>query len=196
MPEGPVVASGGAPREMPTAAPTVTGMQAYPEGVAAPAQRYYTDYGLGHPYLMAPPWSTIIAYDLNRGVIKWKKPLGQDRDVTAAGGKNTGVPRGSQRQGMIITSTGLVFSTARDGRFYAYDADNGNVLWSAALPMGTEGLPAVYEVNGRHHIVVNATTPLTWGLNSRESGIGSPDPLGRGGYVVFSLPKKVSGAKR
>jgi quinoprotein glucose dehydrogenase len=97
---------------------------------------------------------------------------------------------------MIITSTGLVFSTARDGRFYAYDAENGNVLWSAALPMGTEGLPAVYEVDGRHHIVVNATTPLTWGLNSRESGIGSPDPLGRGGYVVFSLPKKVSGAKR
>jgi quinoprotein glucose dehydrogenase len=196
MPDGPVVASGGAPRETPAAAPSVTGMQTYPEGVPAPAQRYYTDYGLGHPYLMAPPWSTIIAYDLNRGVIKWKKPLGQDRDVTAAGGKNTGVPRGSQRQGMIITSTGLVFSTARDGRFYAYDADNGNVLWSAGLPMGTEGLPAVYEANGRHHIVVNATTPLTWGLNSRESGIGSPDPLGRGGYVVFSLPKKVSGAKR
>ena len=81
MPEGPVVASGGAPREMPTAAPTATGMQTYPEGVPAPAQRYYTDYGLGHPYLMAPPWSTIIAYDLNRGVIKWKKPLGQDRAV-------------------------------------------------------------------------------------------------------------------
>jgi hypothetical protein len=26
-------------------------------------------------------------------------------------------------------------------------------------------------------------------LNSRESGIGSPEPLGKGGYVVFALPE-------
>jgi quinoprotein glucose dehydrogenase len=186
MPEGPVIASGGAPRDH--AEPTTDAMQSYPAGVAAPKQRYYTDYGLGHPYLLAPPWSTIIAYDLNRGAINWQKPLGQDRDVTREGGANTGVPRGSQRAGMIVTSTGIVFSTAKDGHLYAFDADNGNVLWSAELPMGTEGLPAIYEVDGRHFIVVNATTPLTWGLNSRESGIGSAEPLGRGGYVVFALP--------
>jgi quinoprotein glucose dehydrogenase len=191
LPEGPVVGSGGAPRaqDAPAAAPAA---QNYPPGIAAPAQRYFTDYGLGYPYLLAPPWSTIIAYDLNRGVIKWRKPLGQDRDVTAAGGKNTGVPRGSQRQGMIVTSTGIVFSTARDGRFYAFDADNGDVLWSASLPMGSEGLPSIYEAGGRHYIVVNATTPLTWGLNSRESGIGSPDPLGKGGFVVFALGPAVN----
>jgi quinoprotein glucose dehydrogenase len=190
IPDGPVVASGGALRE--ASQPSLDAMQTYPAGVAAPAQRYYTDYGLGHPYLLAPPWSTIIAYDLNRGVIKWRKPLGQDRDVTRAGGSNSGVPRGAQRSGMIVTSTGIVFSTAKDGHLYAFDAENGDVLWSAQLPMGAEGLPAIYEVSGRHYIVVNATTPLTWGLNSRESGIGSPDPLGRGGYVVFALPDVVS----
>lgn len=189
LPAGPVVASGGAPREAVNPDATAEAMQTYPPDVAAPKQRYYTDYGLGFPYLLAPPWSTIIAYDLNRGVIKWKKPLGQDRDAASQGGTNTGVPRGSQRNGMIVTSTGIVFSTAKDGRLYAFDADNGEILWSAQLPMGTEGLPAVYEIDGRHYIVVNATTPLTWGLNSRESGIGSPDPLGRGGYVVFALPQ-------
>ena len=93
---------------------------------------------------MGPPWSQIMAYDLNRGVIKWRKPLGQDLDVANAGGKNTGVPRGSQRQGMIVTSTGIVFSTARDGVLYAFDADDGEVLWSYKLPMATEGLPAIY----------------------------------------------------
>ena len=166
------------------------GMQDYPEGVAAPAHRYLTDYGLGYPYLLAPPWSTIVAYDLNRGVIKWTRPLGQDRDVAAAGGKQTGVPRGAQRQGMIVTSSGIVFSTGRDGVLYAFDADDGEVLWSAALPMGTEGLPAAYQVEGKTYIVVNATTPRTWGLKSRESGIGSPQPLGKGGYVVFALPDR------
>ncbi len=50
-------------------------------------------------------------------------------------------------------------------------------------------------MNGRHYIVVNATTPLTSGLNSRESGIGSPEPLGKGGYVVFALPKKDGATK-
>ena len=152
-----MVASGGAPRE-PAAARARAVRTDYPEGVAAPAQRYFTDYGLGYPYLMGPPWSQIMAYDLNRGVIKWRKPLGQDLDVAKAGGKDTGVPRGSQRQGMIVTSTGIVFSTARDGVFYAFDADNGEVLWSYKLPMATEGLPSIYEMDGtalhrgeRHH---------------------------------------------
>ena len=189
MPSGPVVASGGAPRAPVPPVNGPVGLQDYPAGVAAPAQRYFTDYGLGYPYLLAPPWSTIVAYDLNRGVIKWRKPLGQDRDVAKAGGRNTGVPRGSQRQGMIVTSTGIVFSTGRDGVLYAFDADNGEVLWSAELPMGTEGLPAAYQVKDKTYIVVNATTPHTWGLNSRESGIGSPEPMGKGGYVVFALPE-------
>jgi quinoprotein glucose dehydrogenase len=191
-PAGPVVASGGIARPVPASAPPPAqpAGQEYPAGVEAPAQRYYTDYGLGYPYLLAPPWSQIIAYDMNRGVIAWRKPLGQDLDAAKEGGKNNGVPRGSQRQGMIVTSTGIVFSTARDGVLYAFDAKDGDVLWWAKLPMATEGLPAIYESEGRHHIVVNATTPHTWGLNSRESGIGSPEPLGKGGYVVFALPEK------
>jgi quinoprotein glucose dehydrogenase len=127
---------------------------------------------------------------LNRGVIRWKKPLGQDRDAAKEGGRGDGLPRGSQRMGMIVTSTGLVFSTARDGVLYAYDAESGDVLWSHKLPMVAEGLPAAFQVKGKTYLVVNATTPHTWGLNSRESGIGSAEPLGKGGYVMFSLPEK------
>jgi quinoprotein glucose dehydrogenase len=189
LPEGPVIAQGGIARlPVPADAPPTTAMDAYPEGVVAPGKRYFTDYGLGYPYLLGPPWSQILAYDLNRGVIKWRKPLGQDLDATKAGGKDTGVPRGSQRQGMIVTSTGIVFSTARDGVFYAFDAENGEVLWSYKLPMSTEGLPSFFQIGKKSYIVVNATTPQTWGLNSRESGIGSTEPLGKGGYVVFALP--------
>ncbi len=198
LPEGPVVASGGAPggEEATKPRPYNRAGEAYPPGVDAPAVRYYTDYGLGHPYLMQPPWSQILAYDLNTGTLKWRKPLGQDRDATKAGATGTGVPRGSQRNGMIVTSTGLVFSTAKDGHVYAFDADNGDVLWSAPLPMGTEGLPAMYAANGKQYLVVVATTPLTWGLSSRESGIGSAEPLGQGGYVVFALPDATKGGTR
>ncbi|WP_221031917.1 PQQ-binding-like beta-propeller repeat protein [Actomonas aquatica] len=192
LPEGPVVASGGAP--LPDEEAFAGGFRFnrgendYPPGVDAPADRYFTDYGLGHPYIITPPWSTILAYDLNKGVIKWRQPLGQDRDAAAAGMTGTGVPRGSQRMGMIVTDTGLVFSTAKDGHVYAFDADNGKVLWKGALPMGAEGLPAMYEHNGRQYLVIPASTPLTWGLKSRESGIGSTEEKGHGGYVAFALP--------
>jgi quinoprotein glucose dehydrogenase len=129
-----------------------------------------------------------MAYDLNRGVIKWQRPLGEDRDLAKIGVRNTGVPRGAGRQGMIVTSTGIVFSTARDGRFYAFDANSGDVLWSAALPMSSDTLPAAFAVGGKHYIVVNATTPIPSGSSSREIGAGSSEPRGQGGYVVFGLP--------
>jgi quinoprotein glucose dehydrogenase len=164
----------------------------YPEGVAAPAVQYRTDYGLSFPHIMAPPWSTIMAVDLNSGKLLWKVPLGQDEEASKLGLTGTGVPRGTQRNGMIVTATGVVFSTAKDGHVYAFDASDGRMLWSGALPMGTEGLPAMYVLNGRQYLVVNATTPLTWGPKSRESGIGSSLPTGKGGYVVFSLPERAS----
>jgi quinoprotein glucose dehydrogenase len=137
---------------------------------------------------MAPPWSTLMAIDLNKGELLWKVPLGQDLTATALGATGTGVPRGTQRNGMLVTASGLLFATAKDGHLYAFDADTGKQLWAGKLPMGTEGLPAMYVVDGRQYIVVNATTPLTWGAKSRESGIGSTEPVGKGGYVVFALP--------
>ncbi|HVU22687.1 MAG TPA: PQQ-binding-like beta-propeller repeat protein [Opitutus sp.] len=192
LPAGPVVGSGPAPGTYDDApsGPRFRSWAAtpYPEGAHAPAVRYTTGYGLGFPYLMRPPWSYLVAYDLNAGVIKWKVPVGEDRDAAREGAKNTGVPRGAQRNGMIVTSTGVVFSTAKDGRIYAFDTDTGRTLWSADLGCGTEGLPAMYELDGRPYLVVNATTPLTWGRNSRESGIGAARTKDEGGYIVFSLP--------
>ena len=62
------------------------------------------------------------------------------------------MPRGGLRMGMIVTSTGLLFATAKDGNVRAYDADTGAVLWTGRLPRGAEGLPAMYQVDGRQHI--------------------------------------------
>jgi quinoprotein glucose dehydrogenase len=188
LPSGPVIASGGAPAASASGGNARVGQTSYPPGVDTPSTRFVTDYGLGHPYIMMPPWSTLTAYDLDHARIKWRVPIGQDSLAAVAGGKGTGVPRGTQRNGMVVTSTGIVFSTAKDGHVYAFSAENGGVLWSAKLPMGTEGLPSMFESGGQEYLVVNATTPITWGAKSRESGIGSTAPRGVGGYVVFGLP--------
>ena len=164
MPEGPVVASGGAPRRRRRrcrreAWRVIRRVSPRRRCATTPTTAWVIPISWGRRGRRSWRTTSIAASSSGR------KPLGQDLDATKAGGKDTGVPRGSQRQGMIVTSTGIVFSTARDGVLYAFDAENGNVLWSSKLPMATEGLPSIYEVEGRHYIVVNATTPHTWGLN-------------------------------
>jgi len=196
---GPVVASGGAPggqqlRDIAESARAASRMgfnsygAPYPAGASAPKTRYFVPpgWGLGSPYIISPPWSSIIAYDLNEGVIKWRLPIGRDKEVAEQGAKeNTGLLR-SQRHGMIVTSTGLLFCTARDGKIYALDADTGKELWAGQLPTGTEGLPSMYAVNGRQYLVVPATTPLRWGRAEGRPDNATSAP--QGGYVVFSLP--------
>ena len=65
------------------------------------------------------------------------------------------------RVGILTTSTGLVFLAGGDMKIRAYDEDTGKVLWTAKLPGQSRGIPAIYEVNGREYLVVNATSPTT-----------------------------------
>jgi quinoprotein glucose dehydrogenase len=83
----------------------------------------------------------------------------------------------------VVTSTGLLFVNTKDGMIRAYDADTGEMLWCAALPAGTEGLPAMYEVHGREYLVVPAAAPQVSG--GQQYG---PKTGGRA-YVTFALPK-------
>lgn len=183
LPEGPVVATGGAPGSSALRPSNGGGQlgQPYPEDSDAPDIRYYSQsYGDRFQFIMRTPWATITAYDLNEGSIKWQVPLGVDDDALAEGAEDTGSMR-STRRGMIVTSNGLLFATSRDGRFYAFDADTGDELWSSELPMVPEGLPAMYEFEGRQYIVVSATVPASFG----PSDPSGPQPS----YVVFSLPE-------
>jgi quinoprotein glucose dehydrogenase len=197
---GPVVASAGAPggkEPRPRAGQRYTplGGPPYPEGVQAPAVRYYTDWGLfpDKPYIIGPPWSSLVAYDLNKGTIKWKVPLGQDPITAAQGEKETGA-LGAEHHGIIVTATGLIFAGASDGELRAYDEETGKVLWTFTLPAGSEGIPSMYEVNGRQYLVVPASSSLNPGGGHALPGKAvAPQSISRG-YVVFALPRgKVGG---
>jgi len=192
----PVAASGGAPGglELPVRQGPQYGRFGgpdYPEGADVPPNRYYSSYGTDYPYIISPPWSSIVAYDLNRGAIKWKVPLGEDAEAAKEGAKNTGMLRGGEHHGIVVTSTGLVFVNSRDGKIRAFDEDDGKVLWSATLPAGTEGIPAMYEVNGRQYLVVPASSPLGFGRQIPSFGAAgaSSNNAAPSGYVAFALPK-------
>jgi quinoprotein glucose dehydrogenase len=184
MPEGPVVASGGAPFQADVKpAPPMT---EYPKGVAHPTNRYTSDYGTAWPNMLGPTWAWIMAYDLNKGTIKWKQPLGEDPIASAKGDKNTGAPNGSQRKGIIVTSTGVVFSNGKGGKLYAYDADNGKLLWETTLSHESNAQPMMYQLNGKQYLVVNATANFTRDSYDHSK---TPGALPRG-YVVYALPDK------
>jgi quinoprotein glucose dehydrogenase len=194
---GPIVASGGAPGglEIPPLAARYSplGGPDYPAGVQAPPNRYYTDWGLypDQPYVIGPPWSAIVAYDLNTGTIKWRVPLGEDARAVKEGAKDAGVFM-AERHGMVVTSTGLLFIAATDGKVRAHDADSGKVLWTASLPAGSEGLPAMYAVDGRQFLVVPASSRINTGGGHRLPGAETADEPRNAlaAYVAFALPRK------
>lgn len=181
LPAGPVVASGGAP--VPADEKRESPLADYPEGVEHPVDRYTTDYGLEWPNLSMPPWSSIVAYDLNNGTIKWRKPVGEDKAALAAGDKDAGAGSGTLRKGMIVTSSGIVFATAKGGKLYAFDSENGNVLWETTLSFETNGQPAMFVLDGKTYLALNVTADFTDDSidHSKEQGA-----MPRG-YVVFSL---------
>ncbi|MET0215168.1 MAG: PQQ-binding-like beta-propeller repeat protein, partial [Vicinamibacterales bacterium] len=158
------------------------GNQPYPaDAQGVPPIRYVSEYGVMAAGT-SPPYSTLTAYDLNTGTIKWQIPAGGD-DVraVAAGGKDTGFI--SQRTGIITTSSGLLFPAGGDAMLRVYDSETAQVLWSVELPSGSRGIPAMYEVNGRVFFVVNATSATEAGSRAMKPGT----PRTRG-YVAFALP--------
>lgn len=178
---GPIVDSFGA-RIKPDVT-TGTPLSDYPEGVVHPENRYTTDYGTEWMGLGSPPWASIVAYDLNNGIIKWRMPVGED-SAYVKGDKSKGAPAGALRKGMVVTSTGVVFATAKGGKLYAFDADNGKILWETTLSNEVQGQPLMYTYRGKQFLVVNASANFS--PDSYNHSV-KPGALKKG-YIVYALP--------
>jgi len=124
-----------------------------------------------------PPWTSLTAYDLNEGTIKWKIALG---DVPEKNLKGTGVHY--PKVGPVITAGGLLFTGTRDKKVRAFDVETGKPLWEAEVGAALEGMPAVYEIDGREYIVFCAA--------AQEGLIPATQHPIQGAYVAFALPRR------
>jgi quinoprotein glucose dehydrogenase len=122
-----------------------------------------------------PPWTSLTAYDLNEGTIKWKIALG---DAPGLKGTGTHYPK----VGPVITAGGLLFTGTRDKKVRAFDVETGKPLWEAEVGAALEGMPAVYELNGREYIVFCAA--------AQEGLIPATQHPIQGAYVAFALPRR------
>ena len=145
--------------------------------------RYYTGFG----FMIAsdglapikPPWSTLTKYDLNKGTIEWQIPLGDVPDLAAKGITNTGSHY--PKVGPVVTAGGIIFTGTRDRHIRALDTATGKPLWEAEVDTAVEGIPAIYQVNGRQYVVFCAAAQvgLTPGTQKKIQG----------SYVAFALPQ-------
>ncbi len=158
------------------------------------AIKYWSGYGFMSSKdglsAVKPPWSTLTAYDMDHGTIKWQIPLGGVSKLEAQGIKNTGgfFPQG----GPAVTAGGLIFSgTESDFKMRAYDKDTGKLLWEHELPAAPHAEPAVYQAGGREYVVQPA---LPKPMESGHEPVPQSEPQTQG-YYVFALPKPDRPAK-
>ena len=135
---------------------------------------------------VAPPWTTMTAYDLNSGTIKWKIPLGEVPELAARGITDTGGH--FPKVGPVVTAGGLIFTGTRDRTVRALDVDTGKVLWKAEVAAGIEGIPAVYQAGGRQFVVYCAAARATSRTHASPWNPASDAPV-PGAYVAFALPR-------
>jgi quinoprotein glucose dehydrogenase len=153
-----------------------------------------------------PPYTTITAYDLNTGEIKWQVPNGDDpatvemtteragEPCRAAGGC---VPGGvhdtggvGARYGMTVTKSGLLFQIGKDRFARAYDVDTGKVLWKGAVAGAERGIPVLYESKGRAYVLFMSPAPGAGQQGGAAGGGAAPAPTGPYGYIAFALPAR------
>jgi quinate dehydrogenase (quinone) len=140
--------------------------------------RYVTDgFGL-YPTIVNPPYTTLTAYDLNEGAIKWQIGLGDDLRLAAQGVTGTGTAA-TVKGGIIVTATGLLFVTAADRKVHVYDSASGKQLWELPLGGATTAGPSMYELGGRQYLLVTAAP---------AAGSGAA-PAGPAGIVAYTLPR-------
>lgn len=133
----------------------------------------------------SPPWSSIVAYDLNKGTILWRRPIGTTPGLAAKGITDTG-SSDLIRNGPVVTSGGLLFiATRADRMIQALDKDTGKTLWETKIDANPDGIPAVYEAGGREYVAFYAAV-----TGEKASLSYDPGKPGAQGYYVFALPEE------
>jgi quinoprotein glucose dehydrogenase len=155
-----------------------------------PAKAHYRS-GFGFMFassglpVIAPPWTSLTAYDLNSGTIRWKIPLGEVPELAAQGHANTGSH--FPKTNPVVTAGGVIFTGTRDQMVRAIDSNTGKVLWQAQMDAALEGMPAVYQIDGREYVAFCAAARSTTYTHAVPGHAASQEPI-HGAYVVFALP--------
>ena len=114
--------------------------------------------------LIKPPYSRLVAYDMNRGEIAWQTPTGPGADRIRNHPALAGLdlpPLGGQAttSGPLVTRTVVMLGLGPAGSgdnswLVAYDKATGEAVGRAALPARPLGTPMTYLIDGRQYVAL------------------------------------------
>ena len=133
--------------------------------------------GIGSRAKMAPDYDYIgefVAFNPVTGQRAWEYRPESGAAMTASA---------------LATAGGVVFGGTADRRFFALDADNGDVLWETRLNGDISGAPVTFEIDGRQYLAVGAGGRIGQTTSyARLTDITLPQ--GSGVVWVFALPER------
>lgn len=96
-----------------------------------------------------PPWGEVLAFDMEKQKLLWRKPVGEFLK---------GYGKGSQSLGGILTTKSGIsfFGGTADKTFRAMDTETGKILWSYKLKAHGAASPMTYSVDGVQYVAIAA----------------------------------------
>jgi quinohemoprotein ethanol dehydrogenase len=76
--------------------------------------------------------------------------------------------------GTLTTAGNLVFQGTADGRFVAYDARNGKMLWETPTGTGVVAAPSTYMIDGVQYVSIAVGWGGVYGLAQRATELRTP----------------------
>ncbi|NQV69030.1 MAG: PQQ-binding-like beta-propeller repeat protein [Pseudohongiella sp.] len=117
----------------------------------------------------------ILALEIPGGEVKWRYRSRAPINTAA-----------------LTTAGGLVFAGDWDRRVFAFDADDGEVLWQSRLSTSAQGFPISYMIDGKQYIALPAGNGgASWAASlPRELAPELRRPRNGNSMHVFALPGK------
>jgi quinoprotein glucose dehydrogenase len=108
--------------------------------------------------LFKPPYSQLVAFDMDAGTKLWHVPVGEGpRDHPALQGLELPPMGNFEKLGGPLLTKSLLFigQGFETNRLGAYDKDTGEELWWMQLPSRFHAAPITYLVDGKQYIVMS-----------------------------------------
>jgi quinoprotein glucose dehydrogenase len=184
--------------------PKTTNMDYYGGGGGAPING-----PRGLP-ILKPPYSEVIATNMDKGEHLWRIPIGDADDYVKKNPALQGLNLDFSKMGkfdvrpsplltkelLFLGESGNIGGGSGGPMFRAYDKRTGKVVWEEKMPNLVTGSPITYELNGRQYIVFTVSKrgePAEMVALTLD-GVSENGPAPAGGVPLASAPPSTKAA--
>jgi glucose dehydrogenase len=145
------------------------------------------------------PWSTLTAYDMNKGTKLWQIPFGELQEYKEKGYPHSGLLLQNAKMTLTLSANGMLFSALSDKKFRVYDTSDGHVITERDTTGFNAGPVAIFEARGKEYVLIATSGTATLGGGRRApqaeaatgAGLTAAPPVVKAAYTAYALPDGV-----